>query len=412
MLILRIIGFRLASVSKIVGATMLAHLVQTKRLDPDAPIGRYLTELPKAYQTITARQLMSHTSGLPHYQPIDAMIGSRHYSSALSALGTLKDRDLLSKPGTMYQYTSHGFTLVGALYEKITGESLNESIPKFISGLTGRASPVIEDITRRNRARSNLFERDGMKVKTSKFDDKSYSIFGAGLTATASDLALFGDAVLHSSQLTAKTKKLLFEPISTSLEVKTGRSHYQVGFGWRIGEDDKIGTIYHHAGVTPGARSVIVLSPEKGISIAFLSNIAWTAQIEKTAIALARLTISSIEGDLEDLNSEVIEPFENNFYGEFDGQSINGLLKCEYAGCYFSDNNGALSQWLNRFNSTGEPIKRWPAHLYETNGKTTMLLVTKVGFVFLDSGQKDRVLSATIASNKGLSVKFEKAVSY
>ena len=53
--------FRVASVSKVVGATMLALLVQSGELDPHAPISNYVQELPEQYQDLTALQLLSHT---------------------------------------------------------------------------------------------------------------------------------------------------------------------------------------------------------------------------------------------------------------------------------------------------------------------------------------------------------------
>ena len=59
--------FRLASVSKVIGATMLALLVQDGDLDPNRAIGDYLPGLPSQCRNITALQLLSHTSGMPHY---------------------------------------------------------------------------------------------------------------------------------------------------------------------------------------------------------------------------------------------------------------------------------------------------------------------------------------------------------
>ena len=80
--------FRLASVSKIVGATMLAELAVNNQLDPDAAIGRYYPELAQKYHAITMRQLVAHISGMPHYQLKDVDIYASHYSSAIGAVGS------------------------------------------------------------------------------------------------------------------------------------------------------------------------------------------------------------------------------------------------------------------------------------------------------------------------------------
>ena len=128
--------FRLASVSKIIGATMLAELVVNGQLDPDIPIGHYFRELDTKYHQITTRQLVSHTSGMPHYQIKDYNIYNKHYLSAIEAIETLKGRDLLSKPGDEYSYSTHGYTLAGAIHEKISEQPLSSSIPSFIKRWT------------------------------------------------------------------------------------------------------------------------------------------------------------------------------------------------------------------------------------------------------------------------------------
>ena len=127
--------FRLASVSKIIGATMLADLVDKGRLDPDATISHYIPRLPKHYQNLTVRQLVSHTSGMPHYQAVDYDIYDRHYDSAQQALTTLKARDLNSKPGHEYLYSTHGYTLAGAVFEAIQKQSIQTALPQFLKAM-------------------------------------------------------------------------------------------------------------------------------------------------------------------------------------------------------------------------------------------------------------------------------------
>ena len=60
--------FQVGSNSKVFTATLVKRLVEAGLLDLDAPVGRYLPDLPlaepSAAATITLRQLLSHTSGL------------------------------------------------------------------------------------------------------------------------------------------------------------------------------------------------------------------------------------------------------------------------------------------------------------------------------------------------------------
>ena len=64
---------RIASISKPITCTISAKLFELKKLDFDKSISDYLTDLPtfkwnEKNVIITARQLMSHKSGIRHYE--------------------------------------------------------------------------------------------------------------------------------------------------------------------------------------------------------------------------------------------------------------------------------------------------------------------------------------------------------
>lgn len=369
--------FRLASVSKVVGATMLALLVQRGELDPRAPISDYLAGLPEQYRDLTALQLLSHTSGLPHYQARDALIAKTHYGTAIGALASVGDRRLISAPGDSYTYSSHGYTILSALYEAITGEPLVESVPAFVEKLSARESPALEDLQRRNPLRSNVFAVDAAGAETLKPRDQSYSPFGTGFVASATDLAYFGDAVLRSSHIDEKTRELMFRPVALRNGEKTGSYLYEVAFGWRVGNDPSGRMVYHHAGVTEGARSVLIVYPAFGLSIAFLSNASWTAQIERTGFALANIVLEN--------QAPATPGGHHDFTGSFDGHEISGTLSCDggTATCRLSDNRGALSEWMMRYSKNTEFQGGWPSMLAQGDRGHALKLVTTVGIVEL-----------------------------
>jgi len=74
--------YRIGSTSKVVTATALARLSADKRLDIDAPISGYMTDIPnKEWENFTSRQLASHTAGLTAYEENNDWIGdgAKHY---------------------------------------------------------------------------------------------------------------------------------------------------------------------------------------------------------------------------------------------------------------------------------------------------------------------------------------------
>lgn len=363
--------FRLASVSKVIGATMLAELVIDGKLNPDLGIGHYLPELDRHYRKITVRQLLSHTSGMPHYQAKDYDIYDKHYDSALDALPTLKGRKLLAEPGSEYHYSTHGYTLAGALYEKVTGELLSAALPNFIERWTGKNSPIIENIQQLTPNSSQLYSYSFGKIKHEPFGEKSYSVFGAGLSSTALDLAHFGYQVLNKAKSTSEYQSLLFSPTLMLDDTLVSTPKYQVGFGWRIGSDMLGRQVYHHAGATPGARSVLVLYPEYDLSISILSNTSWVSSIDNMAYSIAGLYL--------DAAKPISIEARSKYKATFGESTAIGSIECQALVCLLKDESSSFTKWQNTFNSTSEFINDWPIYAYASSKGNRLLLVTKTG---------------------------------
>lgn len=362
--------FRLASVSKIIGATMLAELIVNGQLNPDLSIGQYYPKLNKKYHNITIRQLLSHTSGMPHYQLKDFDIYDEHFDTAIEAVTTLKERDLLSSPGTEYLYSTHGYTLAGALYEKITKQPLSVGVESFVARWTGKATPAIENINNLNQTSTKLYELSNSGANEIAYGEKSYSVFGAGLYASASDLVLLGAKVLDKAKEQMAYQQLLFTPSKTLDGNTVASRRFTVGFGWRIAEDSHGRTVYYHAGVTPGARSILAIYPEHELSIAFLSNSSWISSIDKLVFALAGLYIDEAKVEVIGLAKFQI----NN-----KDKQLTGTTTCQENQCYLTDSTTDYASWLNRFNASGALIKQWPVFTYSTQQGQRLLMVNKVG---------------------------------
>ena len=58
---------RIASVAKAFNGAVALHLVSEGRLGLDDTIGQRLGGMPAAWASVTVRQMLNHTSGLPDY---------------------------------------------------------------------------------------------------------------------------------------------------------------------------------------------------------------------------------------------------------------------------------------------------------------------------------------------------------
>jgi beta-N-acetylhexosaminidase len=195
--------YDMASLTKpIVTTTAAMILVEQNRLGLDAPVSRYLPEWAAATKhdpdpnwraRVTIRMLLLHDSGLP---------GIREYFKTAKGHDAILARalaePLVHEPGTRVEYSDPGFMLLGAIIERLTGESLDafakqnifaplgmrESMFNPPASLHARIAPTEDDTAYRNRL-----------IAGEVHDENSWAMGGvaghAGLFSTAGDIAAF-----------------------------------------------------------------------------------------------------------------------------------------------------------------------------------------------------------------------------
>lgn len=276
--------FRLASVSKLIGATAAARLVQDGRLEADAPIGEVLPWLQAPWSSMTTRQLVAHISGAPHYsaQELEAL-GRVHYSSSREAIGIFSHRPLVAAPGTAYSYSSWGYTLLGAVIEARSGQHTVD----YLAGTLTEGLAIAADADEPTGQAAALYDIErGVPQRVAR-TDMSYTLLGGGLAATPEALVSFGGRVLTHQAINRDTWSWMLQPTRFGNGEPVHAANYDVAFGWRVGHDRDGAPIAHHAGTTTGARSMLMLWPDHGVASALLSNASWVASMDSTAEILA-----------------------------------------------------------------------------------------------------------------------------
>lgn len=122
-------AFELGSVTKALTAMLVFQLRDEGLLLLDAPIAHYVGDLPPPWQSVTLRQLLSHTSGIPNYLDAGNFIGLMPTSpKPRTLLAMVKDRPLNFAPGTQHAYSNTNYILIGLAIEGITGVSYWECL--------------------------------------------------------------------------------------------------------------------------------------------------------------------------------------------------------------------------------------------------------------------------------------------
>lgn len=132
--------FNLASVSKQFTAMCIMLLSEDEVLDYDTSIAEYIAEFEdSAYQDITVRHLLNHTSGLPDY--MDLLDEDWEWdqdeiatNDDLIALFAEHQPDLEFEPGDQYEYSNTGYAFLATIVERVSGARFEDFLQERIFG--------------------------------------------------------------------------------------------------------------------------------------------------------------------------------------------------------------------------------------------------------------------------------------
>jgi CubicO group peptidase (beta-lactamase class C family) len=165
--------FDIESITKTFTAALVWRAVDQGLIDADKPVG-LLTAVPEfKFNQLTARQLLTHTTGIvnyrdtPEYQANAASIDTPRKALAASARQRLK-----FAPGSQTDYSSSNYLVLGFMLEQVTGRTYDNLVNDLIAQAGLDAIP-------HNAPAAGL---------------PNYST--AGLTPTATQLAHWGVALL------------------------------------------------------------------------------------------------------------------------------------------------------------------------------------------------------------------------
>jgi CubicO group peptidase (beta-lactamase class C family) len=125
--------YLLGSVTKQFTAAAILLLQQRGKLKITDHIKDYLIDAPAAWDQITIFNLLTHTSGIPNYSNFPEFDATRALPASPEQLvDRFRDKPLDFPSGTAWRYSNSGYTLLGYLIEKISGEPYGRFIQQNI----------------------------------------------------------------------------------------------------------------------------------------------------------------------------------------------------------------------------------------------------------------------------------------
>lgn len=173
--------------------------------------------------------------------------------------------ELLFPPGKGYSYTTYGYTVLGALIEKVSGISYEEYLRTNVWEPAGMRHTSVERFEKPTSGRTNIYhQKKPGKIKAVEFSNHSDRIPGGGIQSTVEDLLHFGRAVINGTLISDESLQLM----TTDSGLKTEDNGY--GMGWYLYADDS--KVFGHNGEQLGCSSFLILVPGRKTVIAVMSN--------------------------------------------------------------------------------------------------------------------------------------------
>lgn len=228
--------FEAASLSKPVFAYGVLKLVEQGKLGLDVPLTAYLTKPYVAgderLAKITARLVLSHRTGFPNWRDGDSL-------------------PIYFTPGERFSYSGEGYIYLQRVVETITGKPLNEYMKEAVFTPLGMTSSSYVWRPEFDSSTATGHDPDGKPAPLWKPMEAGAA---STLNTTATDYALFVEAVLNGKGLARRTLRemetaqVALDPecrICIKREPKQLSNNLFWGLGWGIERTDRGEALWH-----------------------------------------------------------------------------------------------------------------------------------------------------------------------
>lgn len=300
-------AFRLGSITKPFTAVAIMLLQERGKLNVSDPVCKYVADCPPAWEAITIRHLLTHTSGIPNYTAFSGFIEKRGMMpiSTSDLFAEYKAKPLDFTPGDRNSYSNSGYHLLGLVIEKASGKSYADFLQENIFVPLGMKQSGYDSHRDLVKWRAAGYRRDGEGYVNAPFMDMLIPFSAGALYATTGDLLIFDQALLADRLLTQKSRDEMFTPF---------KNNYALG--WGVGKRFDRGAT-SHGGAINGFASQFMRFPDDNVTIVVLSNVQGSG-VDKVANSLAAIMFGA-KYDLPRERKAIAVPSSilDNYTGEY-----------------------------------------------------------------------------------------------
>lgn len=267
--------FNLGSMNKMFTAVAVAQLVERGKLSFEDSLAKFLPEFPskEAAQKIRIKHLLTHTAGLGSYFNPKFMESSRARFRTVNDMMTLAEGETLAfEPGAKWAYSNTGMLVLGAVIEKVTGQSYFDYVRENIykpAGMTNTDAYELDLVTPNLAVGYQKEYTDGgVRFRNNVFQHVIRGGPAGGGYSTVGDLLKF-DAALRANKLVGA------EYVKQLLSAKPELNSPEYGYGFGV---DTKNRIVGHSGGFPGISSNLDMFLDSGYTAIVMSNYGGASQ--------------------------------------------------------------------------------------------------------------------------------------
>ena len=269
-------------------------LVHDGKLRYDQTLTQLFPDFPADGSTITVRNLLNHTSGLPDYE--DLMDAAEKIKGPVwtpekqiqdNAVLELLEKQKTGKfaPGTSWWYSNSGYVVLGLIVAKVSGNSYGDFLhARIFAPLKMNHTLVLQKGKNEVVNRAFGHSKDGSALRETDQSSTSATLGDGGIYSNLEDLAKWDDALRNHTLLNEKEFQAALTPVKLTdgseahwpKEPDDNNLHpgkpVSYGFGWFLDPYQGHSRMWHTGG-TMGFRTVIERFTEgDGLTVIVLCN--------------------------------------------------------------------------------------------------------------------------------------------
>ena len=274
--------FSINSIGKIFTSTAIMQLAEQGKLKLSDKVYQHLTDLPECWNSVTIKNLLSQTSGLPSIEdPItEELLGNRGLEKAWELA---KELPIQFEPYERFDYNATNFLLLYRLIEKCSGMPYKEFVTKNQFDVAGMEKIYFQSSYDVFENKSPTYSYYHQNKTTGEYEEKENLIelneyfpkeltTDSGAYTTANEMTKWILALLDGKFLKNKESiDTMWEPVKLKDGTYDGLGDNMNAYalGWPVIKSETNHTVVPFG----GGRACIYIHPTDNISIILFTNL-------------------------------------------------------------------------------------------------------------------------------------------